>query len=341
MAGVLPGCGALSLPALIPGGDSGEPWSRTRLKTADTLARRQGGKGWAAWNGRSQATSWNTSEKGQILSITKSLAGLAATRASQEGWLSPGDLAADTLKEWQKDPRKRRITVLMLLQQTAGLDPSSSALYHGTIGDKGSIAVSRPVVDEPGTRFRYGPVCWEVLAELMHRKLQARGETLERFLQRAVMRPIGLSSPNWRSDKKGRFYLSTGAELSVDELGRLGRTLGRLLKGESADGFDAAHYAAMSRTSGPNRMFGAGVWRNINRSSPRSAEIEVEDSLNGPLNPGFWQQACLSKVQPASMAALIGSSGRRVFLWPEQNRTVARLGVSSAWQDRPFLNSLT
>jgi CubicO group peptidase (beta-lactamase class C family) len=208
------------------------------------------------------------------------------------------------------------------------------------IADKGAVAVSRPAVDEPGTQFRYGPVCWEVLAELLQRKLQARGESLESFLHRGVMRPVGLSSPNWRADRKKRFYLSTGAELTVRDMGRLGRTLGKLLHGESADGFDAGHFAEMSRVSGANPMFGAGIWRNSGAARPGSLAIEVESALDPARSPGFWQQSCLSKRQPASMAALIGSSGRRVFIWPDSGRIVVRMGVSSAWQDQPFLNAL-
>jgi CubicO group peptidase (beta-lactamase class C family) len=311
------------------------------LQRAEEMARHDGGTGWAAWSGSSEIAGWQTSARGQGLSITKSLAGLAATRASQEGWLHPGEAVAGTIHEWQGDARKRRITVLMLLQQTAGLDAAGSALYHGVIADKGSIAISRQALDEPGRQFRYGPECWEVLAELMNRKLVARGESLENFLHRAVMREIGLSSPQWRSDKKGRFYLSTGVELSVAELGRLGRTLGKLLRGENSEGFDAGHFAEMSRVSGANPMFGAGIWRNANARKASASAIEVEAVLDPPRSSDFWQQSCLSRRQPAEMVALIGSSGRRVFIWPQEKKVVARLGVSHSWTDQPFLNALS
>jgi hypothetical protein len=36
----------------------------------------------------------------------------------------------------------------------------------------------------------------------------------------------------------------------------------------------------------------------------------------------------------------IGSSGRRVFIWPSQDRVVARFGVAATWKDRPFLDAL-
>jgi hypothetical protein len=174
----------------------------------------------------------------------------------------------------------------------------------------------------------------------MHRKLAARGESLEGFLQRAVMSPLGLSSPKWRSDGKGRCFLSTGAELSVAELGKLGRAIAALLRGESAGGIDAANFAAMTRPPSVNPMFGGGLWRNVHARKSGAVEIEVEDVLDPPRSSEFWKSACLSTKHPTDLVALIGSSGRRVFIWPSQDRVVARLGVAASWKDRPFLEAL-
>lgn len=321
------------------GSPAGERWTASRLERADALAKRYGGKGWVAWKGGRQVAAWNPEARDQALSLTKCLAALAATKAMEEGWLSDQERAAAAIPEWQGDPRKMRITVSMLLQQTAGLEAGVAALYRNP-DDKGRAAVALRAVDEPGTVFRYGPASWELLAELMRRKLSGRGETLEKFLHRAVMRPIGLSSPDWRSDKKGRFFLSTGAEMTVSDLGRLGRTVGALLRGESTAGFDAAHFARMTRPSAVNPIFGGGIWRNSNAGSPGAHVIEVEDALDPPRPAGFWQRACLSRDQPSGMVALVGSSGRRVFIWPGEDKVVARLGRASSWRDGPFLAAL-
>ncbi|MCW1884911.1 beta-lactamase family protein [Luteolibacter flavescens] len=305
-----------------------------RLDRADALARQHGCRGWAAWRRGSRVEGWEISYEGPILSITKALAALAVTRGVAEGWLDPGERAADTIPEWKGDARKQRITLQMLLQQTAGLEAGVAALYRNPT-DKGRNAVALRAIDEPGSFFRYGPACSEVLAELLQRKLSARGETLEKYLHRAVMRPIGLGSPDWRSDKKGRFYLSTGAELSVDELGKLGRTIARLLSGDGADGFDAGHFARVTRASAANPMYGGGLWRNAG-----GREIEVEDALDPAASTGFWQGAGLSRSQPREFYALIGSSGRRVFIWPQEQVVIARHGVARSWRDGAFLRAL-
>jgi CubicO group peptidase (beta-lactamase class C family) len=314
-------------------------WSSSRLEEADAIARRHGGRGWAAWQGGTRKIAWQSSYVGPVLSITKSLAALAATRAAGEGWLDDSEPVADSLSEWRGDPRRSRITVLMLLQQTAGLEAGVAALYRNP-ADKGRSAVSLRAIDAPGTFFRYGPACWEVLAELLQRKLAGRGDSLEGFLDRAVMRPLGLASPDWREDPRGRRYLSTGAELSVDELGRLGRTIGALLRGENAAGFEAGQFAAMTRPSAVNPLFGGGLWRNVHARKSGAREIEVEAALDPPPPTKFWRNACLSRNQPAELVALMGSSGRRVFIWPTRDRVVARLGVAGSWRDGPFLDAL-
>ena len=316
------------------GGGGPRTWSGSTLAEADTVARSRGARGWAAWEHGTLRKSWRTHHRGPILSVTKALAGLACARAVGEGWLKLDQPASATLSEWSADPLKSRITVRMLLQMTAGLDEGGAELYNRGIGDKGRVAMGLPVLDEPGTRFRYGPVCWEVLAELLHRKAVARGETLERMIFRTVMGPLQLTTPKWRSDRRDRYYLSTGAELNITEMGRLGRAIASLASGQDVAGLTASAFRDVTRTSSANAMFGGGVWSN--RRAPGRA-IEVEDELDPPKSPGFWRSACLSRSQPSSMLALIGSSGQRVYIWPQQGRVVARLGYSGSWLDVPFL----
>jgi len=324
--------------APVGGGGGSKKWDRELLKRADVIARARGGNAWAAWESGSLRKSWRTHERGPALSITKSLGALACAKAAGEGWLGADERVAGTISEWRGQGGKDRITVKMLLQMTAGLKEGAGELYRRSIADKGRVAIALPLVDSPGSGFRYGPVCWEVLAELLHRKAVARGETLEKFLHRAVMRPIGLSSPDWRSDGRGRFYLSTGTELTITGMGRLGRTLADLLAGGDSAGISAGAFRNMTRPSRVNPMFGGGLWWNSRAG--RGREIEVEDYLDPPRGASFWQGACISRSQPSSMVALIGSAGQRVFVWPESRRVIARLGFSGSWQDGPLLRAV-
>lgn len=322
LAGMLGGCG------VAPGG----PWASGDLDGLAVRLGRHGARGYGVWENGALRESWRTHERGPVLSITKALAGLACAKAMGEGWLRPEERVADTIHEWRGDAGREVVTVSMLLQMTAGLDGGAGSLYRREVADKGAVAVAVPQVSPPGTMFHYGPACWEVLAEVMQRKLSARGATLEGFLHRAVMRPFGLSSPEWRSDLKGRFYLSTGAELSVTDLGRLGRSLAALASGQDAGGIAAIDFRRATQPSRVNPMFGGGVWWNRNAGGGR--EVEVEEALDPPKGREFWGRACFSNRQPKTLLGLVGSAGQRVFVWPESGRVVARLGSADGWEDR-------
>ncbi|MFD0895196.1 beta-lactamase family protein [Luteolibacter ambystomatis] len=303
------------------------------------VATRNGAKGWALWDGHSKVASWHTDERSGSLSITKTLAGLAVTKAVSQGKMSLDEPAYHTLTEWKGDAAKQQITPRMLLQQVSGLENGGNALYRPVVQDKGKAALSLKVVNQPGTFFRYGASHWEVLAEYLNRRLGG-GNALEKHLSRNVLNSIGLESPEWRSDLKGRFYLSTGTKFTVEDLGRLGRTLAKLLRGENADGFDAGVFANVTRPSNANPMFGGGLWRNVQVRRGGAHGIEVEDSIEPAPAGGFWPGACLSTRNPADLVGLIGSSGQRVFIWPSRNRVFARLGGSRTWKDRPLLETL-
>jgi CubicO group peptidase (beta-lactamase class C family) len=327
-----PGCA--SLPT------SGKSWSSGELEALKAGASRHAARGWAAWQGSRQVASWRADASGPALSITKAIAALAAARAAEEGWLAADERVEDTISEWRADLWKSRITLRQLLQQTSGLEAGVIPLYRNQPPDKGRAAVALRCVDVPGSAFRYGPGHWELLAELMKRKLVRQNKTLPEFVNRSVMRPIGLSPQNWRSDDRGTPYFSTGTHLSIGELGRLGRTLGRLLAGDNCDGFSAARFAEMTRPSGANPMFGGGIWRNSNAMRPGAVVVEVERSIDPQLSASVWNRACISNVQSPNMAVLIGSGGRRVYLWPDSGRCIARLGSSLAWSDAAFLSGL-
>src|SRR3546814_11553156 len=61
-----------------------------------------------------------TSRTQGLLSGTKSLVGLMAAAAVQDGLLTLDERAADTLTEWRDDPQRAAITIRQLLTMTGG-----------------------------------------------------------------------------------------------------------------------------------------------------------------------------------------------------------------------------
>jgi hypothetical protein len=185
------------------------------------VAQRLGGDGYGIWQSGRWLGGRNLDLRLPSLSITKALAALAVVRATDEGWLQRDRPLVDVIPEWRMDPGKRRVTVRMLVNQTAGFSAGVAALYRGRIGDKGRVAIALPLVDPPGRQFRYGPASDEILAEVLRRYLRQRGSTTEQFL-REMMGSIGISSPDWRKDVGGRFYLS-GVQRARPRPARAGR----------------------------------------------------------------------------------------------------------------------
>lgn len=315
------------------------PSSSPSVSIPERSLRSLRGTAHGAWQGFRQLASERPGERIGSLSLTKSIAALAIVRACSDGLLSLDSSLTDIVPEWKNDAEKSRITVRMLVNQSAGFAPSADALYRGKIAHKGKVAVSLPLVDSPGSRFRYGPASWEILAEILHRKLASQGDSLESYIGK-IIRRIGLSSPDWRKDGAGRYYLSTGAQFSVRELGKLGRTLGKLSIGENDAGLDGGIFRDLASPRSANQMFGAGIWWNRNASKSGAISVEPERVLDGARDPAFWNLACLSASSDPDWFALVGSGGKRIYVLPEKDLVIVRMGRAYGWNDGAFLRGI-
>jgi CubicO group peptidase (beta-lactamase class C family) len=228
----------------------------------------------------------------------------------------------------------------MLVNQTAGVPSGVAELYRGQVRDKGRAAIHLPLVDPPGERFRYGPASAEILAEILRRELRKRGSSTEDFLG-TIMRRVGVSSPDWRKDLAGNFYLSTGALFSVNDLGRLGRVVAKLADGTNAAGFDADVFQNLASPRTANPMVATGVWWNHNAAKTGAFSIQPERHLDEVRPPSFWSLACLGTDLDPGWLAMIGSGGKRVYVLPSRELVIARLGRSSNWDDAAFLRAVT
>ncbi len=301
---------------------------------------RLGGVGYGIWKNGRWIGGRNPDRRLPSLSITKALAALAVVRAIGEGWIELDKPLVKIIPEWQADARKRQITVRMLVNQTAGFSSGVAALYRARIQDKGRIAVALPLTDPPGLQFRYGPASAEILAEVLRRYLREHGWSTE-DLMRDLMGRIGLSSPNWRKDLSGKFYLSTGAEFSVSELGRLGQVVGKLASGKNAAGLKAEAFLDLASRRPANPMVAAGIWWNRNAAASGAISIEPERNIDAVRPPTFWSRACLSPDIDPGWLAMAGSGGKRVYVLPSHDLVVARLDRANSWNDGAFLRAIS
>jgi CubicO group peptidase (beta-lactamase class C family) len=195
---------------------------------------------------REFANGFTASAAHPLYSGTKSFWGVAALCAQDDELLALDERVAETIAAWQDDPWKRRVTLRMLLSLTAGL-PFGGLGSAVPLYDK---ALAIPLRDEPGTRFTYGGIPLQVFGAVLARKLSARAQTPQQYLQERVLGPAGVRIAAWRALADGTQPLPTGASLTADAWLAYGRFMLR----------EHQRFAPALRGSPVNPRYGLGWW---------------------------------------------------------------------------------
>ena len=269
-----------------------------------------------------------------VYSITKSLCALGTFTAISRNVLRLDEPASLTLTEWQSDPRKSRITVRELLNQTSGLSPGFEEIYTANLHNKEKAALKLPVVSTPGEAFAYGPSHYEALEVVMARKLERSPLT---WIDSALFRPLGIKPGGWRRDRLGNPYFSAGAQVTARDL----LAAGQLVRSEGANRAFSHVPISLIRTastgSSANPMYGLGFWLNRYAPGTDAVECDVEEAI-ASRRPA-WTRSCLSKEAPADLIAMVGSHGQRVYVSPSQDLIIVRLGKGKGFRDPDFLRA--
>lgn len=280
-------------------------------------------------------TLFSTSDRSthKIYSGTKGFWILTALAAAQDGIIDLDARVADTIPEWQADPRKARVTVRQLLSFTSGIEPLFG-LHDNGFPDRNGAALRASMVAEPGARFIYGPAALQVFDEYLKRKLAARGTTPTKYLEKKVLHPLGLGSQRYLADAHGNPLLASGIMLSVSQWAKEGN----LILNGGRPVVSHALLAEAFRGSSANRCFGMGFWNNVNAGGGR--EVDVENMLNRKWHEQDWSGACLCRDAPSDLVAAIGSGNQRLYVVPSMELVVVRFGNFGQFSDATFLRML-
>ncbi|MGC2580208.1 MAG: serine hydrolase [Terrimicrobiaceae bacterium] len=270
-----------------------------------------------------------------VYSITKSLCALGTFGAIGRKVLELDEPVSLTLTEWRSDPRKRRITVRDLLNQSSGLSPGFEELYTANLRNKEKAALRLPVISTPGEAFAYGPSHYEALEVLMARKLDRSPLT---WIEGAVFSPLGIKPGGWRRDHLGNPYFSAGAQLSARDLLAAAQVVRR-------DGWwnrifsriPSSLIRAASAGSSANPMYGLGFWLNRYAPEKDAVECDVEEAISSKRHA--WTRSCLSRLAPSDLIAMVGSHGQRVYVSRSENLIIVRLGKGRGFRDPDFLRA--
>jgi CubicO group peptidase (beta-lactamase class C family) len=270
----------------------------------------------------------------KIYSGTKGFWNIAALAAQEDGILDLDERVSATLPQWATDSRKASIAVRQLLNFSSGLDPAFS-LHGDGFADRDAQAIKQSVVGTPGESFIYGPAALQVFHEVLKRKLAGRGETPTHYLERRVLRSLGLGRQRYVADRSGNPLLAAGFTMSAAQWARMG---GLLLHGGAPvlkNGLGGA-----LRGSSANPMFGLGFWNNRLAGSAGVREVDPEELLALKWSQQSWRNTCLCHTAPDDLIASIGSGGQRLYVIPSLDLMVVRQGFISKFSDGAFLRML-
>jgi CubicO group peptidase (beta-lactamase class C family) len=255
-----------------------------------------------------------------IASGTKSFAGVMLACAIEDGIVSGFDeKVSDTIAEWKTDPRRSQITLRQLLSLTSGIDA-------GRTGDFPTYAeaVAFASVAEPGERFQYGPVPFQVFGEVMKRKLRKKNESVLDYMERRIFAPLGMSVGFWRK-RGGDPMLPSGAALTAKEWVKFGIMLRDGGKFEGRQVVKKALLDELVDGSKANPAYGITFW--LNRTGVRGRG----QRYGGLLEPHGDE----SLGRDIFMAA--GAGFQRMYVIPSHGLVVVRFGAFGDFDDREFL----
>jgi len=277
-------------------------------------------------NGGSASGRW------PIFSGTKSFWGMAALAAVHNGLFRLDDLVSDTITEWKNDPRKSRITVRQLLNQTDGIE-GASRLQRPSIGDRNTMAIRMPSVAEPGAAFIYGPSHLQIFSELLRRKL--KGHSTIAYFERHVADRLGLHRLNYKKDSLGNPLPATGFELTAREWARFGELL---LGNGNYHGRQIVPVSLMREAfigSLANSSYGLTFW--LNQDATIGHETDFERMLDLPWQSEQWTDLCICKDAPGDMVVALGSGYQRLFVISSLKAIIVRQGSNARFSDAYFL----
>lgn len=307
------------------------PVNPDALRAAAAYSNSQGGTSFLALQNGQVVLQQSANEAHKIYSGTKAFWGLAALAAAEDGLLSLDERVAETIPSWAADSRKARVTIRQLLDFSSGLAPVFY-LHNNDPGDRDSIAIKAPLAANPGSAFIYGPSSLQVFHAVLKEKL--RGESPTHYLERRVLRRLGLASQRYLKDRAGNPLLAAGWQLSARQWARLGEVA---VNGGTPI-VSAGSMAQCWRGSGANRAFSLGWWNN--RQAPGGREFDIESMLIPKWQRQSWGGAVLCRDAPSDLVACIGSGNQRLYVIPSMNLVVVRQGSGGRFSDSRFLRLL-
>ncbi len=261
-------------------------------------------------------------------SMGKTISALITGMMVKDGLLEIDEPAP--VPKWQEsdDPR-REITLNNLLQMTSGLEfkevyapfaDATNMLYESR--SMADYAADKPLIYSPGEHFNYSSGTANILMKVLMDTAGGELKDIHNYIVDRLYRPLGMSTAVFEPDASGCPVGSSYMYASARDWARIGLFM---LNDGSVDGkklLPAGWIDYMTSPSPASRgTYGAQTWLN-----PDDKELLLpEDTIFEKL--------------PASMYRLSGYNHQDVFIFPDHELVIVRLGVthdSDLWDKETF-----
>lgn len=252
-----------------------------------------------------------------IMSGTKSFACAITALAIADGKLARDERVADTIPELAKKERSAAITVRDLLTQTSGIKGGGTPLggdHHAWIREKAWLLTGTK-------RFTYGAAHWDLFGAFVKAKL---GEDPIDYLERRVLKPIGMTWSYWKTDGVGQRFLAFGMITTPRSWARYGMLIRDDGMFEGQRILPAGTRDACLHGSETNPAYGEGWW--LNQPMPRDAKKHggFPKTVARLVNDG--ERASILPDGPADLAMAVGSNDLRLYVIASRDMVIVRYG---------------
>ncbi|MEL7123738.1 MAG: serine hydrolase [Bacteroidota bacterium] len=166
-------------------------------------------------------------------SISKSITALLAGVALDKGFLPSLDAKMmDYLPKYQsyRKPEHEKITLHHMLSMTTGIEWKESDVQYGTDENDETqmykrkdwfpYVLSKPVVEEPGTKFEYNGGVANLLAQVIK---NATNLSADEFADQHLFTPLGIQEFKWNKSKHtGYVSAAAGVQMRPRDMAKLG-----------------------------------------------------------------------------------------------------------------------
>lgn len=169
-----------------------------------------------------------------LQSVTKSVVSVAFGIAVDEGHVPGVESPAwlpwfDAYRPDMTDPRRTAATLKDFLTMRSGIawatpgqtydDPQHPTVVLEASDEWIAYAASRPMAEEPGTRFDYNDGVSVLLGKIVR---EATGQRMDAWAAERLFRPIGIDQHYWKITPDGEADTEGGLYLSPHDLARIG-----------------------------------------------------------------------------------------------------------------------